>query len=333
MSTTEEKQAVKEAAQALSRGQLVAFPTETVYGLGADATNPEALQKLFAAKGRPTGHPLIVHLAEPEDVEKWCTGLPEAAVVLGNVFWPGPLTLILKRNRHVLDLVTGGQDTVAVRVPSHPVAHALLEEFGGGVAAPSANKFGRLSPTSAEDVRAEFADEVEIILDAGPSEIGIESTIVDLSGSEPRILRPGFIQSESIFVALSHLGLTRAPETEPPPRVPGSLPTHYAPHTQLRLVGSEELLAEIASLEKDGTDTAVLSFKTAPVLHRNWITASRFPAHYAHMLYRHLRKLDAVGADLLLVEEPPDGGEWEAIWDRLRRAAGSVESTEDLDGC
>ena len=330
MSATEETMAIKEAARALSRGHLVAFPTETVYGLGADATNPEALQRLFDAKGRPVKHPVIVHLAESEDIEKWCADLPDAAIVLANVFWPGPLTLVLNKGRHVLDLVTGGQDTVAVRVPSHPVAQALLREFGGGVAAPSANKFGKLSPTCANDVRAEFGDEVSIVLDAGNSEIGIESTIVDLSRGKPRILRPGMIQSESIFVALSHLELEA--DAQEKPRVPGSTPVHYAPHTPLNLVSSDRLSDELERLEKEGTDTAVLSFRAAPVLHRNWITATRFAPHYAHTLYRHMRKLDAVGAGVLLVEEPPQGGEWEGIWDRLRRAAGISLETEDCDG-
>jgi L-threonylcarbamoyladenylate synthase len=332
LSASEETRAVKKAVQALLHGELVAFPTETVYGLGADAENPAALKKLFAAKGRPDRHPLIVHLAEPEDVEKWCIDLPEAAFVLGNVFWPGPLTLVLKKGRHVLDLVTGGQDTVAVRVPSHPVARELLREFGSGIAAPSANKFGRLSPTSAEDVKAEFGDEVAVVLDAGACQVGIESTIVDLSLPTPRILRPGIIQAESIFVALSHLGLGSCSQTDPVPRVPGSMPTHYAPNTPLRLVSSELLQVELARLEQEGVDAAVLSFKAAPVLRRNWITATRFAPHYAHMLYRNLRKLDAVGADLLLVEEPPCGGEWEGVRDRLCRASGSSEEMEVCDG-
>jgi L-threonylcarbamoyladenylate synthase len=332
LSETEDTNAVKEAARVLARGQLVAFPTETVYGLGADAANPEALKLLFAAKGRPDRHPVIVHLADSEDLEKWCAEVPEAALILANVFWPGPLTLVLKKGRHVLDLVTGGQETVAVRVPGHPVAQELLREFGSGIAAPSANKFGRLSPTSAEDVKAEFGDEVPVVLDAGPSEIGIESTIVDLSAGKPRILRPGMIQKESIFVALSHLGLSPSTEDEKKPRVPGSTRTHYAPATTLRLVNPERFADMLLDLEKEGVDAAVLSFKAAPVLHRNWITASRFPSHYGHNLYRNLRKLDSVGADLLIVEEPPSGGEWEAIWDRLRRACGSSEDMEECDG-
>lgn len=332
LSNTEENTALKEACQALSRGQLVAFPTETVYGLGADASNADALKKLFQTKGRPSTHPVIVHLSDGEDAKKWCAEFPESAVILSKVFWPGPLTLVLKKARHVLDLVTGGQDTVALRVPSHPLAQSLLQEFGSGIAAPSANKFGRLSPTSAEDVRNEFGDEIAMVLDGGQCEVGIESTIVDLTGEEPRILRPGMIQAESIFVALSGLELPAQRTNAAKPRVPGDLPSHYAPNTPLQLVSSDNLLAQVESMEREGRDTAVLSFRNAPVLHRHWISASRYPSHYAHMLYRYLRKLDLLGAELIIVEEPPEGAEWEGVRDRLQRAAGSSSNEEECDG-
>lgn len=327
--------AVREAAQTLSRGGLVAFPTETVYGLGADASNPEAVKKLFQAKGRPSNHPLIVHVAKLEDAKKWSAEFPETARVLAEMFWPGPLTLILKKARHVPEEVTGGQKTIAIRVPSHPTALALLTEFGGGIAAPSANKFGHLSPTCADDVRAEFGDlDGLLILDGGQCEIGIESTIIDLTGEKPRILRPGMIQSESISVALaqsaqaSPMTENSNEDNEDAPRVPGSLPSHYAPNTSLRLVESEEFASVIDELERQGQDTAVLSFKPPPLLQRNWIIAKPFASHYAHTLYRNLRKLDAVGADLIIVEEPPPGPEWEAIKDRLRRAQGKRQGDE-----
>ena len=330
--SVDEKNAVKEAAQALSRGQLVGFPTETVYGLGADAANEEALKKLYELKGRPSNHPVIVHLSSADELSKWCSDLPAAATELAKIFWPGPLTMVLKKGKHVLNQVTGGQDTVALRVPSHPVAQALLNEFGSGIAAPSANKFGKLSPTSADDVRSEFGNELAIVLDGGPSEVGIESSIVDLSGPEARILRPGMIQAESIYLALAELGIKAAEPRPDDPRVPGSLPSHYAPGTPLRLVSSERFNQELEELERSGTETAVLAFRPAPMLHRNWLTATRFPEHYAHTLYRNLRKLDSLGAELILLEEPPCEPEWEGIWDRLRKAAGMAEAGGGSDG-
>lgn len=329
----EAKQQIEEAAKALAAGKLVAFPTETVYGLGADASNPEALKRLYNAKGRPEKHPVIVHLYSASEMEKWAASVPEAAHVLGKLFWPGPLTLVLKKAKHVPEQVSGGQDTVALRVPSHPLAQALLTAFGSGIAAPSANKFGRLSPTSAEDVRNEFGDEIALVLDGGPSEIGIESTIVDLSSDQPRILRPGMVQSESIMVALKELGQEITAKQEETPRVPGSLPQHYAPQTPLKVLPESELMSELKNLEEEGKDIAVLSFKAAPLFHKQWISAERFPEHYAHTLYRNLRKLDSLGADLILVEEPPQESQWEGIRDRLSRAAGTGGPTEFEEVC
>lgn len=333
---TEKNTAIQEAAQALARGQLVAFPTETVYGLGADASNPDALDLLFKAKGRPSKHPVIVHVAEHEQVGDWCRELPEAAIILGKLFWPGPMTLVLKKAEHVHDLITGGQDTIAIRIPSHPMALELLGEFGKGIAAPSANKYGRLSPTSAEDVRAEFENEIALVLDGGACPVGIESTIIDVSGETPRILRPGMIQTESVFVALHEIGLQNplSSSKEDAPRVPGSTASHYAPRTPLKLLSSEQLVQEVEKLEREGQEIAVLSFQNAPVLQKRWINASRFPGHYAHTLYKNLRKLDSYGSDLIIVEQPPQEADWEAINDRLRRAAGNAESngSEVCDG-
>ncbi|HEX7022744.1 MAG TPA: L-threonylcarbamoyladenylate synthase, partial [Trueperaceae bacterium] len=216
------------AADILRAGGLVAFPTETVYGLGADAANPEALAKVFAVKGRPTDHPLIVHLASPEQLDEWAEPVPELALRLVDAFWPGPLTLILRRAPGVLDAVTGGQDTVGLRVPRHPVARELLRAFGGGVAAPSANRFGRISPTTAAHVRADLGERVDAILDGGPSEVGLESTILDLSSREPRILRPGGITAGQLAKVL---GQAPAVGGVGAPRVSGSLASHYAPRT------------------------------------------------------------------------------------------------------
>lgn len=323
----EEDQQIVEAAKALSSGLLVAFPTETVYGLGADASNPDALKRLYAAKGRPEKHPVIVHLLKGEDMAKWASSVPESAHVLAKLFWPGPLTLVLKKAKHVSNQITGGQDTIAIRVPNHPLAQALLSAFGSGIAAPSANKFGRLSPTSAEDVRSEFGDEIAMVLDGGPSKIGIESTIVDLSSEQPRILRPGMIHSKSIMAALKELGQEINSPAEDKPRVPGSLPQHYAPRTPLKIMAVKELLDEVKALKAAGKEVAVLSFKSAPISNKQWISVERFPEHYAHTLYRNLRKLDSLGADLILVEEPPESSEWEGIRDRLSRAAGTGIST------
>ena len=189
---------IDRAVAVLRAGGLVAFPTETVYGLGADASNPEAVKKIYAAKGRPRDHPLIVHVADSAQVKEWAREVPDAAERLAQRYWPGPLTLILKRAAHVSDLVTGGQDTVALRVPSHPIARAMLQEFGSGVAAPSANRYGRVSATTAQHVRSEFGDVVECVLDGGASDVGIESTIVDLSGMQPALLRPGSITLQQL---------------------------------------------------------------------------------------------------------------------------------------
>ena len=216
----------------------MAFPTETVYGLGADASNPAAMKKIFAAKGRPADHPVIVHIADMSDLKHWAAEVPRAAWLLAEKFWPGPLTMVLKRAPQVSDLITGGQDTVGLRVPAHPVAQHLLKAFGGGIAAPSANKFGRLSPTTAEHVREELGEAVDMVLDGGPCEVGIESTIVDLTRETPAILRPGRMSAQQIADALlAQLGEPAGDR----PRVPGSLASHYAPRAPLKIVHPDEI--------------------------------------------------------------------------------------------
>jgi L-threonylcarbamoyladenylate synthase len=230
---------INQAVNILRTGGLVAFPTETVYGLGADARNSEALAKIFAAKQRPMDHPLIVHLADVSQLTDWAREIPESAHQLADIFWPGPLTLILKKARGVVDLVTGGQETVGLRIPSHPVAQALLKEFNSGIAAPSANRFGRISPTSAEAVREELGQSVDLILSGGQCEVGLESTILDLSSDIPVILRPGMItglQIESI------LNIPVLYQKKNAPRVSGALESHYAPDTPLALIQSDHLL-------------------------------------------------------------------------------------------
>jgi L-threonylcarbamoyladenylate synthase len=316
---------VPRAAALLRAGELVAFPTETVYGLGADARNPLAIAKIFAAKGRPADHPLIVHLPDAAHLERWAVDIPETARKLAAAFWPGPLTLILKRHPSVQDAVTGGQDTVGLRVPNHPLALQLLREFGGanggGLAAPSANRFGHVSPTTAEHVREELGDAVTMILDGGPCAVGIESTILDLSGGEPRILRPGMLDAETIGAILGY-----RPEfggAQNAPRVSGSLEAHYAPRTPLQLVTVAELAEAASQALGAGRRVAVLAAQPIALSHENlaWCPASADPAQFAHDLYARLRELDAMGCELLLVAAPPVDEAWRAVTDRLRRAA------------
>jgi L-threonylcarbamoyladenylate synthase len=308
-----------EAARRLQAGDLVAFPTETVYGLGADATNPEAVAKIFALKGRPETHPLIVHIADPLALELWARHVPANARKLADRFWPGPLTMILPKSARVPAAVTGGQDTVGVRCPSHPVAQELLREFArigsGGVAAPSANRFGHVSPTTAQHVRDEFGAAVELV-DGGACEVGLESTIVDVSRGAPVLLRPGAVSRLDIEAVL---GIAPAERDAAAPRASGTLAAHYAPRTPLALVGADAFEAELA---KPG-DAAVLAMRERPARAHAaaWIQASTDPMHYGHDLYANLRALDRSGAARIVVESPPALPGWEAVNDRLKRAA------------
>ena len=324
---------IQRAVQLLRQGELVALPTETVYGLGADALNPDAVAKIFAAKGRPSDHPLIVHLADASQIMTWAREVPKDAIALARAFWPGPLTLILKRDESVPDLVTGGQDTVGLRVPNHPVALELLRAFGSGVAAPSANRFGRISPTTAEHVRQELGERVALILDGGACAVGLESTIVDLSRGVPVILRPGAIGADDIARVLgrrprlrSEVEAGNAAEQGATPRVSGALAAHYAPRTPLELVATDALAAQARPGD------AVLARCAAPASLAEgvaWAQAPADPAGYGHDLYARLRSLDASGAARILVEAPPAAPEWAAVADRLGRAAvGSGEDDE-----
>jgi len=309
-----------EAVAVLKRGGLVAFPTETVYGLGADAGNPAAIAKLYAAKGRPADHPVIVHVAGMAQLNDWAREITPVARRLAQRFWPGPLTLILKRAPGVSDAVTGGQDTVGLRIPSHPVAHALLEKFGGGIAAPSANRFGRVSATLAEHVRREFGDAVDFVFDGGECDVGIESTIVDATGAAPVLLRPGHITARDIEEAA---GISLAAPTRHSPRAPGTLAAHYAPTTPLLVMEGDLLLELAATLIRQGKRVAVLARSALQPLLTEvvWVAAPREAQQYAHDLYANLRTLDAAGCDALLVEELPQRPEWAAVNDRLLRAA------------
>lgn len=308
--------AVARAAEVLKRGGLVGFPTETVYGLGADASSKEAVARLYAAKRRPAAHPVIVHFADAAAAFAWAREVPAGARKLAAKFWPGPLTLVLKRSPKAGDFVTGGQDTIGVRVPSHPVAQALLTAFGGGIAAPSANRFGAISPTSAVHVRSDLGGDVEVVLDGGPSEVGIESTIVDLSSAQPVLLRPGKISRLELEEVLGEPVSERRPDS---PRHSGGLERHYAPRTPARLVPPHELDREIARL---GARVAVLAFSRPDERVDYWLRMPREPLGYAQRLYAALRELDGAGCEAILVEAPPETPEWAGVRDRLERAAG-----------
>ena len=314
---------IERAALALIAGELVAFPTETVYGLGADARNPIALQRLFKTKGRPDDHPIIVHLANAAALPQWARTVPVSAQLLAAAFWPGPLTLILPRAEGVSDIVTGGQDSVGLRVPGHDVAQALLAKVAArgcdGIAAPSANRFGRISATTARHVADEFGDAIAMIIDGGPSRHGIESTVVDLTGNKPALLRPGAISIEELTRVL---GMTPNMPNAASPRASGMLARHYAPETRARLLQRNELLAALGRMGGPGSHIAVLAHSVTqpPAFEGTWFDAPAESARYAHQLYANLRALDAREADEIWIEAPPDGPEWSAVGDRLRRA-------------
>lgn len=310
---------IARAADVLRAGGLVAFPTETVYGLGADASRDDAAAKIFAVKGRPRAHPLIVHLAPGAQLEGWAAEVPEAARRLVDTAWPGPLTVILRRGPKVALATTGGADTVGLRVPAHPMAQALLSAFGGGVAAPSANRFGAVSPTTADHVVADLGDDVDYILDGGPCDVGVESTIVDLSRDRPVLLRPGGMPREAIEAIVGPL----ASPDDKAPAAPGTLASHYAPRAEVIAVEPNEVPAAVAAARGN---VAVLAPSSA---FAKWgaLTARAYPlpddlAGMAHELYAALRDLDAQGVDVVIAALPPAVGLGEAVGDRLRRAAG-----------
>jgi L-threonylcarbamoyladenylate synthase len=316
---------IQAAVAALRRGEVIGLPTETVYGLAADASQVDAVRRIFALKGRPADHPLIVHVADADALDTWTDSPSPLAKRLAEAFWPGPLTLILPRSARVPDVVTGGQDTVGLRCPDHPVALALLREFGGGLAAPSANRFGRISPTSAAHVRDEFPFGVEIVLDGGDCEVGIESTILDLSSGTPRILRPGRISAAQIEALIGPVAQERS---EHSPRASGTLEAHYAPRTPMLVLPGPALRKEAAEQSAFGKRVGLLGLDTLPA-NAVGVVVPGDARGYAHGLYAALRELDAQGHQLLLVEQPPDGGDWLAVHDRLRRASAGAVAGDD----
>lgn len=325
-------ESIDRAVALLNAGHLIGLPTETVYGLAADADNPEAVAAIFTAKGRPADHPLIVHLGADDLLSAYATDIPDAAWALAEAFWPGPLTLILKKAPSVPDIVTGGQDTVGIRIPGHPVALTLLRALaesrrqagksGGGLAAPSANRFGRISPTSAQHVADELGDAVALILDGGDCRVGIESTIVDLSRGAPVILRPGAISAEQLSLVLGEAIGTRASMTEDVPRVSGSLASHYAPQTPMQIVASDVIERALQGTDRCAAIVRMGVDLEASLLQRpDVIVLADQPAAYAHAFYRVLRELDARGYARILVQALPEGTDWLAVQDRLGRAA------------
>lgn len=309
-------QQIQAAVAILRSGGLVGLPTETVYGLAADAGNEAAIARIFSAKGRPADHPLIVHLAGVAGLTQWAQYIPPAAFKLAEAFWPGPLTLILQKQPWVSSLLTAGQPTVGLRVPAHPVALAVLEAFGGGLAAPSANQFTHVSPTTAAAVSEELAGQVDLILEGGACEVGLESTILDLSGSQPTILRPGMLSREAIEAVL---GVSVAVRVASSVRVPGQHVVHYAPRTPCRLVNADAF----ASLPQHA---ALITHRDSVVVPAGVrvFALSNNPAHYAHELYRVLRELDHQPFQAIAIEQVPGGIEWDAIRDRIHKAAGRV---------
>ena len=316
--------ALQSALAALRRGEAIGLPTETVYGLAADASNPDAVRRIFALKGRPADHPLIVHVAGAQALDDWAIDIPEAARRLAATFWPGPLTLILRKQPRVPDVVTGGQESVGLRCPDHPLALALLDAFGGGLAAPSANQFGHVSPTTAAHVRAEFGDAVPEVLDGGDCTVGIESTIIDFTGDAPRILRPGMLDREHIQAVIGPVQAGLAADS---PRASGTLEAHYAPRTPLLLLPRPALARETAEQQALGKAVQVLALGQLPEATPG-LALPADPASYAHGLYAALRELDGRGANLLIAERLPDDEAWLAIRDRLRRSAAGAGGNE-----
>ncbi|MDC8446358.1 MAG: threonylcarbamoyl-AMP synthase [Nitrosomonas sp.] len=322
------------AAAILNNGGIVAFPTETVYGLGADATNPAAVQKIYAIKQRPASHPLILHIGSIAHLEHWSRDIPETAWMLAERFWPGPLTLILQKSRYVPDCVTGGQDTVGIRMPAHATALALLNAMHPekAIAAPSANLYGRISPTTSAHVQAALAGKVDMILDGGPCEIGLESTIVRADHQTVSILRPGGVTVAEIESALNRSVSLAYNSTGQTVRVSGSLPAHYAPSTPLKLRTKAEIGQQALDLARQHFQIAVVTWSAFDPLSLNapgirHIVMPSDPIEYGKQLYAALHQCDRIGLDFILMETPPQKPAWLAIADRLQRASRAHHET------
>jgi L-threonylcarbamoyladenylate synthase len=324
-------EAIAEAAERIRAGELVGFPTETVYGLGADASNDAAVALIFAAKGRPPEHPLIVHVASAAQVADYASEVPDFAAKLIEAFWPGPLTLILPRRAGVAAAAAGGQNSIGLRCPAHPVALALLQACGTGLAGPSANRFGHVSPTTALHVQEELGEDL-LVLDGGPCAVGIESTIVDCTRGQPVLLRPGLLTRAQLEAACGQPVLDKdAPGSVAAPRASGTLESHYAPNARVRLMDAQALQTALDALNANNAAAAAqaspgtvavyarspLGLK-APTLHRQMPEDA---AAAAQQLFAVLRELDALGVSQIWVQAPPDAPEWDGVRDRLSRAA------------
>lgn len=310
------------AVAILQRGGLVAFPTETVYGLGADATNARAVERVFASKGRPPANPLIVHVSDELVARRYATEWPLAASRLAPRFWPGPLTLVLPRSPAIAPAVSAGLNTVGLRVPDHPLALQLLETFAGPVAAPSANRSNRISPTTAEHVRDELGDAVDLILDGGPCSVGIESTVLDLTSEEPTILRPGGVSRQEIEAAIGPVNVASGSDDAASPSVsPGRQETHYAPRTPAyRFTGSLSADTTGAAVLLVGAERRLRRVRDVPILE-----LPGTPEQYAQHFYAALRELDGMGRRAIFVQIPPDEPRWAAVRDRIIRATRPLE--------
>lgn len=308
---------IQQAVEILRGGGLVAFPTETVYGLGADATNASAVEKIYQVKGRPAANPIIVHIADVERAQRYAADWPEAAQKLAEQFWPGPLTLVLPKSPQIVDQATAGLKTVGLRVPNHRLALELLQAFDGPIAAPSANRSARVSPTTAEHVHDELDDAVQLVLDGGPCEVGIESTVLDLSNEPPRILRPGMITRAMIEQIIGPVQSQR-PFTDitQPALSPGQQLVHYAPVTpayRYTATQASRLAAEGAGIIDFGPIDQPRQIESV-------ITLPADPEQYARHFYAALRTLDAMGLRAIYIEMPPESPPWIAVRDRIRRA-------------
>ncbi|BAM07506.1 L-threonylcarbamoyladenylate synthase [Leptospirillum ferrooxidans] len=314
---------IRAGAALLKAGETVAFPTETVYGLGADASNPLAIQKVFTIKGRPSDHPLIVHIADVTQLDLWAENIPRVVWRLSARFWPGPLTLILPRRREVPKEVTGGQDTVAVRIPDHPVATALLQAFGGGIVGPSANMFGRVSPTTAQHVREGLGSKVGMVLDGGPCRVGVESTILSFLDGQAVLLRPGGLSIPELEDTLGQPILVNSGEHKV--RAPGMLASHYSPVTSLEVLHQDALSRRVLEMVSQGRKVAVLKLgddgKDFEIHKTTTIFMPSSPVEYGRELYSTLHRLDRGAFDCILIESLPDEAEWMAVNDRVLRAA------------
>ena len=306
---------IETAVRELERGGMVAFPTETVYGLGADAANAEAIGRVYALKGRPADHPSIVHLDSLDKLECWAANIPQAAWRLAEHFWPGPMTLILPKQPQVLPQVTGGQDSVGLRIPAHPLTRRLIAEFGRGIIGPSANRFSHVSPTTAQHVRSDFGDSIPCILDGGPCQVGVESTIIDFSHPQPVIVRPGMLSASAIS-QLAGFPIKYGQGS----RAPGTLKKHYSPHSPARLV-TEAHLNEVLEGYPGQVVLLAQTLKVSTVERLRLLPMPQQAQAYAHELYGMLRYADSLNPTIILIEEPPQDEAWAAVHDRLKRSA------------